>query len=143
MIDPEGHRDAGAGLYGDEDKGVGTVLEESDGGQVEQASQILDMPPAWSDRPEIPRDKFHRHCYEGEKTVFYHKCKVEQYAPYTQDDGLVQRITLYKDVRRQIPVEIREHFKHRKDKLIERTRRPMQNETVERFSPGRPSSSTS
>ena len=31
-----------------------------------------------------------------EKTIFYHKCKVEQYAPYTQDDGLVQRITLYK-----------------------------------------------
>ena len=32
-----------------------------------------------------------------EKTIFYHKCKVEQYAPYTQDDGLIQRITLYKD----------------------------------------------
>ena len=37
-----------------------------------------------------------RPCAE-EKTIFYHKCKVEQYAPYTQDDGLVQRITLYKE----------------------------------------------
>ena len=31
------------------------------------------------------------------------------------------------DVRRQIPLEIRERFKHRKDKLFERKRRPMQN----------------
>ncbi|CAE8606109.1 unnamed protein product, partial [Polarella glacialis] len=82
-------------------------------------------------------------CYQGEKTIFYHKCKVEQYAPYTQDDGLVQRITLYKDVRRQIPLEIRERFRHRRDKLYERKRRPMQNENVERFLPGRPSTSTS
>ncbi|CAJ1441172.1 unnamed protein product [Effrenium voratum] len=104
---------------------------------------ILDLPSPWSERPDIPREKFHARCYQGEKTIFYHKCKVEQYAPYTQDDGLVQRITLYKDVRRQIPLEIRERFKHRKDKLFERKRRPMQNETVERFLPGRPSTSAS
>jgi hypothetical protein len=141
MLDPEGgNRESSAGLYGDDDK---PMPEESEGAQAEQTAQILDMPPAWSDRPEIPRDKFHRHCYEGEKTVFYHKCKVEQYAPYTQDDGLVQRITLYKDVRRQIPVEVREHFKHRKDKLSERTRRPLKNETIEKFQPGRPPPSTS
>ena len=139
-------------------------------------SRILDLPSPWSERPDIPREKFHARCYQGdarrklvrksclcsvapecdlccqEKTIFYHKCKVEQYAPYTQDDGLVQRITLYKaaiwrsedilldkfslwfrlsrplqDVRRQIPLEIRERFKHRKDKLFERKRRPMQN----------------
>merc|ERR1719247_1168754 len=53
------------------------------------------------------------------------------------------KITLYKDVRRQIPLEIRERFMHRRDKLFERKRRPMQNETVEQFEPGRPSSSPS
>merc|ERR1711972_562457 len=92
---------------------------------------------------DIPREALHARCYGGEKTIFYHKCMVEQYAPYTQDDGLVQRITLYKDVRRQIPLEIRETFKHRRDKLTERRRKPMQNETVEKFAPGRPSSSPS
>lgn len=98
--------------------------------RAEHTAQILDLPSPWSERPDIPREKFHARCYQGEKTIFYHKCKVEQYAPYTQDDGLVQRMTLYKahaympdtdlveslaqDVRRQIPLEIRERFKHRK-----------------------------
>ncbi|CAK9026938.1 Dynein regulatory complex subunit 7 (Coiled-coil domain-containing protein 135) (Coiled-coil domain-containing protein lobo homolog) (Spermatogenesis-related gene in late stages of spermatogenesis cells protein), partial [Durusdinium trenchii] len=114
---------------------------DSEERRAEHTAQILDLPSPWSERPDIPREKFHARCYQGEKTIFYHKCKVEQYAPYTQDDGLVQRMTLYKDVRRQIPLEIRERFKHRKDKLIERKRRPMQNETIERFLPGRPSTS--
>jgi len=117
--------------------------EEGDGDRAERAAQVLDMPPPWSERLEIPREAFHARCYKGEKTIFYHKCKVEQYAPYTQDDGLVQRITLYKDVRRQIPLETRETFKHRRDRLYERICRPMQSETVERFRPGRPSSTPS
>jgi len=144
MLDPDaGNGEGGTSMFAEEDKGVGAVPEEGEGSRAEQAAQILDMPPAWGERPDITREAFHARCYQGEKTIFYHKCKVEQYAPYTQDDGLVQRITLYKDVRRQIPLEIRERFKHRRDKLCERRRRPMQNETVERFDPGRPSSSTS
>jgi len=139
MLDPEaGNAEGGAGGYAE---GEGDAGGEQ-AGKDEQATQILDTPPPWSDRPDIPREAFHARCYQGEKTIFYHKCKVEQYAPYTQDDGLVQRITLYKDVRRQIPLEIRERFKHRRDKLVERRRKPMQNETIERFDPGRPSSST-
>jgi len=142
MLDPNG---PGADDTADrEEKGPGTVPEDAEPGAAQEATQILDTPPPWSVRLHIPREKFHARCYQGEKTVFYHKCKVEQYAPYTQDDGLVQRITLYKDVRRQFPLEIRERFKHRRDKLIERKRKPMQNETIERFDPGRsaPSSTT-
>jgi len=92
MLDPEAGAgpDAG-GLYADDG---GAAPEEAEGGKVQQAAQILDMPPAWSERVDIPREAFHARCYQGEKTIFYHKCKVEQYAPYTQDDGLVQRITL-------------------------------------------------
>lgn len=144
MLEPDGgNNDTGHGLYGDDVGGVGTVAEEQETGKVEQATQILDMPPSWSDRLEISREAFHARCYMGEKTIFYHKCKVEQYAPYTQDDGLIQRITLYKDVRRLIPLEIREKFKHRRDKLVERQRKPMLNETIEHFEPGRQSSSPS
>jgi len=143
MLETDGEAGEGMGVYAEEDKGMGAVPEEVEGGQAEQAMQILDMPPSWSERPDIPREAYHARCYQGEKTIFYHKCKVEQYAPYTQDDGLVQRITLYKDVRRQIPLEIRERFRHRRDKLSERRRKPMQNETIEHFEPGRPSSSPS
>jgi len=134
MMDPDGGLgENGTGGFAGGDAGN----EESEVNLAEQAAQILDMPPAWSDRPEITREAFHARCHQGERTIFYHKCKVEMYAPYTQDDGLIQRITLYKDVRRQIPLEIRERFKHRKDKLSERKRRPMLNEIVESFEPGR------
>merc|ERR1719399_2058656 len=126
MLDPDGASHENSGFYAEDDTAMGGLPEEGEGGQADQAMQILDMPPAWSERPDIPREAFHARCYQGEKTIFYHKCKVEQYAPYTQDDGLVQRITLYKDVRRQIPLEIRERFMHRRDKLFERKRRPMQ-----------------
>lgn len=144
MLDLDGgSQDMGTGLYGDGMNATDTVEEEAETGQVEQATQILDMPPSWSDRLEIARDAFHSRCYMGEKTVFYHKCKVEQYAPYTQDDGLIQRITLYKDVRRLLPLEIREKFKHRRDRLVERQRKPMLNETIEYFEPGRQSNSPS
>ncbi|CAK0826535.1 unnamed protein product [Prorocentrum cordatum] len=110
MLDP----DIVAGQNGQngEDAGVGVAPEDAEASRAYQAAQLLDMPPPWSERPDIPREKFHERCYMGEKTIFYHKCKVEQYAPYTQDDGLVQRITLYKDVRRLIPLEIRERFRH-------------------------------
>eukprot|EP00928_Gymnodinium_smaydae_P033213 TRINITY_DN23848_c0_g6_i1.p1 TRINITY_DN23848_c0_g6~~TRINITY_DN23848_c0_g6_i1.p1 ORF type:complete len:845 (+),score=178.18 TRINITY_DN23848_c0_g6_i1:58-2592(+) len=137
MLDPDqSAQDADSGLLAE---GGEAAPLESENEKAEQAVQILDMPPPWSDRPDIPREIFHARCYQGEKTIFYHKCKVEQYAPYTQDDGLIQRITLYKDVRRQIPLEIREKFKHRRDKLFQRRRKPMQNETIEYFDPGRPS----
>mmetsp|Transcript_36122 Transcript_36122/g.81720 ORF Transcript_36122/g.81720 Transcript_36122/m.81720 type:complete len:855 (+) Transcript_36122:52-2616(+) len=128
-------------LFADETRLTSGVVAEDTSENDQGAAQILDMPPPWSEKPTIPREAFHARCYQGEKTVFYYKCKVEQYAPYTQDDGLIQRITLYKDVRRQIPLEIREKFRHRKDKLLERRRRPMKNELIEKFAPGRPSSS--
>lgn len=150
MLDRENAAgEGGVGSFNEEDTGTAGLNStvnlgaQRDDLAAEQASQILDLPSAWGDRPDIPREAFHARCYQGEKTIFYHKCKVEQYAPYTQDDGLVERITLYKDVRRQIPLEIRERFRHRRDKLTERKRRPMQKETIERFNPGRPSSSTS
>lgn len=143
FVEDESASPTGAGGAAVATMGALGALEGGEASRNEQPVQVLDMPAPWSDRPDIAREAFHARCYQGAKTVFYHKCKVEQFAPYTQDDGLVQRITLYKDVRRQIPLEIRENFKHRRDKLVERRRRPMQNETVERFAPGRPSSSTS
>ena len=102
MLSPDNGATSEGGLFPEDTRtGLGAVVEDAAGdhaGAGGAAAQILDMPPPWSEKPSIPREAFHARCFQGEKTVFYHKCKVEQYAPYTQDDGLVQRITLYKDV---------------------------------------------
>ena len=38
------------------------------------------MPPSWSPKLFVNKDKFMDLCPNGEKTVFYKKCKVDFYA---------------------------------------------------------------
>jgi len=133
MVEPESLQD--------HQEGEGEGMAETDAAAAAapgaEAQYVLDMPPSWSERLDISREAYHARCYQGAKTTLYYKCKVEQFAPYDQVDGLVQRVFSYKDVRRQIPVEVKETFKHRRDHLVERTRWPMENKVLERFDPGR------
>lgn len=107
--------------------------------EQDEASFPLDLPSSWSDRLQIPKDVFEARCYQGEKITFYDKCKVEQYAPYSQLDGIIRRVTQYKDLRRQIPLSMTETFAHRRDKLVKRFRYPKDNKVIEQFDKGRPS----
>jgi hypothetical protein len=117
-------------------KTAGNIEEEVEV-KEEVGGEVLDIPASWCEHLNISREAFAGRCYNGEKTVLYAKSKVESYAPYSQVDGLVERVTYYKDLRRQIPVEVVEQFYQRKDKLVERKRRPMESELVETFLPGR------
>lgn len=72
-------------------------------------------------------------CPNGEKTTYYRKCKVEIFSECKQVDGLVKRITLYKDYKRLITEEIRSHYACRKDKLMIRRRFPYEFKLVEHY----------
>ena len=119
---------------GEKKKGVTAEDQDEDGNQDDEdededgANQkeddTLDMPPAWSPKLFVNKDKFLDLCPNGEKTVFYKKCKVDIYSECTQPDGLVQRITIYEDYKRLIIKEIRCHYQCRRDKLILRRRFP-------------------
>lgn len=99
--------------------------EETDENDTTKKDEdILDMPPPWSPKLFVNKDKFIDLCPNGEKTVFYKKCKVDFYAECTQVDGIVRRITIYEDYKRLIVKEIRSYFKNRKDNLILRRRFP-------------------
>jgi hypothetical protein len=91
------------------------------------------MPPSWSHKLFVNKDKFLELCPNGEKTVFYKKCKVDFYAECSQVDGLVKRITIYEDYKRLITKEIRSHYKNRKDNLVLRRRFPYQFKLVEHY----------
>lgn len=67
--------------------------EDEDEGDLDE--EPLDMPPPWSPKLFVNKDKFTDMCPNGEKTVFYRKCKVEIFSEIRQVDGLVKRITLY------------------------------------------------
>ena len=63
-----------------EDEEGGEEEDEDDdaGGQLDE--EVLDMPPPWSPKLFVDKEKFIELCPKGEKTVFYKKCKVEFYA---------------------------------------------------------------
>jgi hypothetical protein len=54
--------------------------EEEEEGGAGKDEDVLDMPPSWSPKLFVNKDKFLDLCPNGEKTVFYKKCKVDFYA---------------------------------------------------------------
>ena len=68
---------------------------------------------------------------------FDFKAKLELFAEHTHDQGMVSRLTVYKDRARTIVKECREAFTHRRDRLASRVRYPLEGKVRERFLPGR------
>ena len=119
---------------GDEDEGD-DLEEEDEDEEGELEEEPLDMPPPWSPKLFINKDKFYDQCPGGEKTMFYRKCKVEMFSECRQVDGLVKRISIYQDYKRLITNEIRSFYKCRKDKLKIRRRFPYEFKLVEHYEP--------
>ena len=107
--------------------------EDDDDENQEMDDEHLDMPPPWSPKLFVNKDKFFDLCPNGEKTIFYRKCKVEIFSDCRQVDGLVRRVTLYKDYKRLITEEIRSEYRCRKDKLKMRRRFPYSFKLVEHY----------
>lgn len=97
----------------------------------------LDMPPSWPPKLYIDKENFLRLSPLGETQAFYMRSRVDNYAPYSQVDGLVQRITLYEDFKRLKVIEVRYFYQHRSDKLLIRRRFPFEFKTVEEYDQGK------
>lgn len=98
-----------------------------------EEEDVLDMPPPWSPKLVIDKEKFSEGVKNGAKTVFYKKCKIDYYAECKSVDGLIRRITLYEDYRRIITKEIRSYYSNRKDKLVVRRRFPYEFKLIEHY----------
>jgi len=71
----------------------------------------------------------------GEGTIYFNKVKVDTYAPYTQPDGLVQKLVIYQDYKKIKVREYRYFYKYRSDKLSIRRRYPFEFKTIEEYEP--------
>jgi len=118
---------------GEDDDNVEEEEDEDDDGGGNGEEEVLDMPPAWSPKLFVNKEKFIELCPKGEKTIFYKKCKVEFFADCKQVDGLVKRLTIYEDFKRLIVKEVRSFFQFRRDKLLLRRRFPYQFKTIEHY----------
>jgi len=116
-----------------EEEGEEDPDEDEDENEDDIDEEPLDMPPPWSPKLHVNRDKFLEGTPNGEKTVYYKKCKVEYFAECKQVDGLVKRITLYEDFKRLITKEIRSYYACRKDNLKIRRRFPYKFKLIEHY----------
>lgn len=67
--------------------------------------------------------------------MFYKRVKVDNYSPYSQTDGLIQKITLYEDYKRLKIREIRYFYYQRSDFLSIRRRYPYEFLTIDEYNP--------
>jgi hypothetical protein len=66
---------------GEDENGEGNDDEDEDDEEGHGKDEdVLDMPPSWSPKLFVNKDKFLDLCPNGEKTVFYKKCKVDFYS---------------------------------------------------------------
>lgn len=99
---------------------------------------ILDIPPSWVTQLQIDRATFKQQFVkDGQQSTLFHCAKVEEFAENTHEQGLIARITVFRDSGCTLPIEIREYFKNRKDRLDSRFRYPFEGKFEERFLPGR------
>eukprot|EP00163_Fabomonas_tropica_P007385 TRINITY_DN1710_c0_g1_i2.p1 TRINITY_DN1710_c0_g1~~TRINITY_DN1710_c0_g1_i2.p1 ORF type:complete len:683 (-),score=196.63 TRINITY_DN1710_c0_g1_i2:121-2169(-) len=124
--------DGDDGVFGGDEKGA-------DLDDVDEDGQVLQLPPSWVSALELDKEKFEIRRPNGHKTILYKKAKLEQWSPYTRDpeDGLVTRLTVYKDKLRKKTLEMREYYENRKDGLHMRFIFPNEQLTKEYFHPGR------
>jgi len=107
-------------------------------GEDEEDDNVLDIPPSWVVKLVIDRDMYaKRFCNNGQQTVLYHKAKLEKFAENTHEQGMIMRLTIFKDRARTVPKEQREEFKNRRDKLCRRVRYLLEGRVHESFLPGR------
>ncbi|XP_051485112.1 dynein regulatory complex subunit 7 isoform X2 [Apus apus] len=103
---------------------------------MEKEDMSLDMPQSWVAPIQISPREFETRCSQGRKVTLYKQAKLEKWAPYLNENGLVKRLTIYADSDYTEAVEVREWFKNREDLLVMREVNKQTQVTTDYFSPG-------
>lgn len=115
--------------------------EEEPAGEEDDDSDkdkgIFNMPPSWVEPIVVSPKEFETRSPEGNKVIQYKKSKLEKWAPYLLEDGLVSRHTVYQDNEYTQEMEVKEWFKNRQDKLEMKEIHRKTGTTTEYFAPGR------
>ncbi|KAA0193233.1 Coiled-coil domain-containing protein lobo [Fasciolopsis buskii] len=98
---------------------------------------LMDLPPSWTTPISISQKLYELRYPGGKKMTLYRRCKVEKFAPYSEPDGLVFRLTNYSDADRTQPIDVTEQFAHRADKLLKRIYVTKTKQITELFDHGR------
>ncbi|KAH9279269.1 Dynein regulatory complex subunit 7 [Echinococcus granulosus] len=78
---------------------------------------LVDMPMSWTLPITLSNTQYFQRYPNFQKEILYNRARVIKYTPYSQECGIVVRLTVYQDRDLQDAIEEREYFKHRRDRL--------------------------
>ncbi|NWR84537.1 DRC7 protein, partial [Furnarius figulus] len=104
--------------------------------ETEEKDMSFEMPLSWVARIEVSHREFENQYAQGKKEIFYEKAKVEKWAPYVNENGLVERLTVYEDLDCTEVVKVTEWFKNREDMLDMREMNKQTQLITDYFIPG-------
>ncbi|MBV99535.1 Dynein regulatory complex subunit 7, partial [Eschrichtius robustus] len=81
---------------------------------------------------------FETRCPNGKKVIQYKRAKLEKWAPYLNNNGLVCRLTTYEDLECTKTLEIKEWFQNREDMLELKHINKVTGLNIDYFKPGHP-----
>ncbi|XP_041859313.1 dynein regulatory complex subunit 7 isoform X2 [Melanotaenia boesemani] len=121
---------------------VHDVLEKKESKKQSQISseeqpRVFEMPRSWLSYITISKKDLEKRWPGGKKVIRYRKAKLEKFAPGLNPDGLITRLTTYKDLDCTEVAVVKEWYKYRCDKLEEKEINKLDNSTAERFGYGR------
>ncbi|NXP28778.1 DRC7 protein, partial [Scytalopus superciliaris] len=117
-----------------------TESPESDKDYMETEGRDVsfEMPLSWVAEIKVSDTEFENQYAQGKKVILYEKAKVERWAPYVNENGLMERLTVYADLDCTEVVEVTEWFKNREDLLDMRQINKQTQLTTDYFRPGHP-----
>ncbi|KAM6223368.1 dynein regulatory complex subunit 7 [Rhynchocyon petersi] len=122
-------------LSDEEDEEANDDVEDLD---KEDEEKNFDMPPSWVEQIEITPEAFETRCPNGKKVIQYKRAKLEKWAPYLNSNGLVSRLTTYKDLECTDVLEIKEWYQNREDRLELKHMNKTTGLNSDYFKPGHP-----
>ncbi|XP_051914686.1 dynein regulatory complex subunit 7 isoform X1 [Hippocampus zosterae] len=114
-------------------KMMGMTWEEEE----EEEARVFEMPRSWVTSINISKQDLETCWPGGRKLTRYKKAELERFAPSLRLDGLVTRLSIYKDLDCTEVLTVKEWYQDRNDHLSEREVNKLTGITTERFIPGR------
>ncbi|KAM7040578.1 dynein regulatory complex subunit 7 isoform 4-T4 [Acridotheres tristis] len=98
----------------------------------------FEMPLSWVTQIRVSCREYENPFSRGKKVILYDKAKLEKWAAFANEDGLVERLTVYADSDCTEELEVKEWFKHREDLLYMREVNKQTQLITDHFRPGHP-----
>mmetsp|Transcript_23831 Transcript_23831/g.60196 ORF Transcript_23831/g.60196 Transcript_23831/m.60196 type:complete len:573 (-) Transcript_23831:1645-3363(-) len=96
-----------------------------------------DLPTSWVKKISIQKERYQLRAPAGSKTIQYLTSTLELFSPGIKDDGMVKRLTVYTNSKKEVETKIEEVYKNREDRLQRRVLLPLIDRSVETFGKGR------